>query len=889
MNTHKSFLLLITFHFFITIQAQEESSFITEQNRLLPFHDKYLNTYFGTTDFKLPGASSLTETYTISNPGRYVLTANIESDIGTGSNSIIYINSNNVYLDLNKKAIRMSNSTTSIDGILINNGKKNITIANGMISDVTENGISVGINSKNITIKNVYISNCDEAGINFTGTSSNEITHCFIKNCTITGCTGGTTVDAIGLKIDYCDFLTVENCTFSTNTTSTNNLDAYGVYATNSQQGSFFKSIASNNAGETIAAGFFLENCTNFYFNNCRANANIATDSSASEVYGFKLDNCNYCTLEECIGNNNSALYSAYGFALDTSANNYIFKCTGSNNSISQTDASDSCSGFVTLTANCNYNTFKECIANNNQNGNSSSTSGGIILNQADRCVIEDCTASHNGQSTGYAYGIILKSTCENTMVRNCKASNNSTTGVSSLPFNTTGYLNIEGDTDSHSFYSVAVQPDYKIVIVGFTDASPFDGLVARLNTDGSFDTTFNTTGYINSEGDTNSYVYNHVVLQDDGKIIVVGYTDGDDGIILRFNTDGSLDTTFNSTGYINLENGTNSYIYKKVAIQSDGKYVVVGQSDGNDGIVVRYNTDGSLDTTFNSTGYIITEDGTDSYLYDSVALQSDGKIVVVGRTDGSEGVIARYTTDGSLDPTFNTTGYFNAEGATGIDFNRLFGVAIQSDGKIVAVGRTDANDGLVARFNTDGTLDTTFNSTGYFNAENGTTSYLFYSLALDDDDKIIAVGYTNSSYGLIVRLNTNGTLDTTFNSTGYIINTVNDTNAYFFNDVTVQNDGKIIGVGRTKGNDGFIVRYTADGSLDTTINLRAIGIYDEHTSPSTNLIMDCFGFCNKDISNSCYNYYALYNYTANTLDVSYDSLASLTIPTHKNISINNR
>ena len=149
----------------------------------------------------------------------------------------------------------------------------------------------------------------------------------------------------------------------------------------------------------------------------------------------------------------------------------------------------------------------------------------------------------------------------------------------------------------------------------------------------------FNKVGYVVNVPN-NSSIYYSVALQPDGKIVAVGATNNGvgliNGLIARFNTNGELDQTFNNgTGFItNIPN--DSEAYTSVALQPDGKIVVVGRTDQNngnqDGLIARFNTDGELDQTFNAPhGFINTEVGTNSWAYNSVALQADGKIIVVG------------------------------------------------------------------------------------------------------------------------------------------------------------------------------------------------------------------------------------------------------------------
>ena len=183
----------------------------------------------------------------------------------------------------------------------------------------------------------------------------------------------------------------------------------------------------------------------------------------------------------------------------------------------------------------------------------------------------------------------------------------------------------------------------------------------------------FNKGGYVTNVPN-NSFIYRSVALQPDGKIVAVGRTDDDNGLIARFNTDGSLDQTFNGTGFItNVPN--NSAYYNSVALQPDGKIVAVGETDDDNGLIARFNTDGTLDTqTFNNGTGFITNVPNNSFDYLSVALQPDGKIVAVGQTDNNDGLIARFLSNGVLDAesNWNTNNYRESANINNISIGLL-------------------------------------------------------------------------------------------------------------------------------------------------------------------------------------------------------------------------
>jgi uncharacterized delta-60 repeat protein len=293
--------------------------------------------------------------------------------------------------------------------------------------------------------------------------------------------------------------------------------------------------------------------------------------------------------------------------------------------------------------------------------------------------------------------------------------------------------LNADGTVDSTfnsgtgtdgSIVSIVLQSDGKALVGGwFTtiNGTSRHG-IARLNTDGGLDNTFDA-GTGGKRGFSVGRVWS-VALQPDSKVLVGGAFTTFNGttrnLIARLNEDGSVDSTFNpGTG----PNGT----IVSIGLQADGKLLVGGKfttSSGTNGIAIaRLNADGSVDSTFNDgTG----ADGT----VVSIAVQTDGKVVVGGFEVGtSKGLIARLNADGSLDSTFNP--------GTGAD-SEIWSVAVQADGKVVLGGHFTTISGIkrnyIARLNADGSLDTTFDpGTG--------ADDLVWSVAVQADSKVLVGG----------------------------------------------------------------------------------------------------------------------------------------------------
>jgi uncharacterized delta-60 repeat protein len=328
------------------------------------------------------------------------------------------------------------------------------------------------------------------------------------------------------------------------------------------------------------------------------------------------------------------------------------------------------------------------------------------------------------------------------------------------------------------------------------------------------------------------------LAVQTDGKIVVAGYAGvgrADQIALVRYNADGSLDKSFNGTGKIITAVGDGDCHGEGLALQSDGKIIVAGYSFNPSGknraefTVLRYNGDGTLDTGFGKSGKVTTQIGGNSDSANSVALQSDGKIVVAGYTfapGNNDFAIARYNANGTLDAAFNGTGKATADFSK-LDYGR--GVAVQSDGKIVVAGDAAHGDGrtfAVARFNANGTPDLSFNKTGKVTTDFGSGNAEARGVAVQSDGKIVVAGFASTDgteKSALIRYNPDGTLDTSFGGTGKVLTLVgmSGSNA---TGIALQNDGKIVSAGYAINNSGrdrdfAIVRYNPNGSLDTSFN----------------------------------------------------------------------
>lgn len=391
---------------------------------------------------------------------------------------------------------------------------------------------------------------------------------------------------------------------------------------------------------------------------------------------------------------------------------------------------------------------------------------------------------------------------------------------------------------------AVVTLPDGKLIVAGdarATGGTYSDIMVARYTAAGVLDATFGTSGStIKSAGARDDRGY-ALAVQADGKIIVAG--DAIDGsnnsslTVLRFNADGSVDTTFDTDGVATVLTGSGGTgsggSGTSVAVQSDGKILVGGAAPGPSGTdlaVVRFNANGSVDTTFGGgDGIVLTSVSlaTDAAL--GVAVQADGKIVAGGFTQvaptNADFLVVRYAADGTLDTTFSGDGIATTQVTTGND--AASSIALQSDGKIVLAGTAPAGgsgdfDFTVVRYAADGTLDTTFSGDGIATAGvAASTNEVQYAVAVQPADGKILVGgksvdgSANSSFA-VLRLTAAGAVDTAFGSNGWLLTPLQGTDDVVYG-LSVQSDGKIVATGAAANNGGKVAlaRYSASGALD--------------------------------------------------------------------------
>jgi uncharacterized delta-60 repeat protein len=344
-------------------------------------------------------------------------------------------------------------------------------------------------------------------------------------------------------------------------------------------------------------------------------------------------------------------------------------------------------------------------------------------------------------------------------------------------------------------------------------------GPAVALAAPGDLDPSFGTGGtVITSFGGTD--VASAVVIQPDGKLVVAGRTNiaGNTVFALaRYNPNGGLDPAFGTGGLVTTDFGSTDQAFA-VALQGDGKIVTAGRR-GSDVIVARYNANGSVDSSFGSTtGRVITNFGATEQAL-ALVLQPDGKIVVAGRTNkpapsgNFDFALARYEASGTLDLTFGTAGLVTTDFGGSVD--RAFAMALQPDGKLVVVGDSDANFAL-ARYDSNGSLDASFGAGGKVITSFGGTDQAS-AVILQPDGKLVVAGQTDTGISIdfaLARYMPDGSLDGTFGSGGRVTTNFTGNSDDLGSAVVLQSDGKIV-VGGTSEDNFALARYTPEGALD--------------------------------------------------------------------------
>lgn len=379
----------------------------------------------------------------------------------------------------------------------------------------------------------------------------------------------------------------------------------------------------------------------------------------------------------------------------------------------------------------------------------------------------------------------------------------------------------------------LAVTADGKILVAGRSSRpvlsesdQDYDFALVRYNSNGSLDSSFGSGGKVTTDLSGRRDLAECLAIQGDGKIVLAGHCLDAAHVffqnaLVRYNADGSPDFTFGAGGKVTtpVEGSIQTFA---VAIQPDNK-IITGSTIG-DFLLLRYNSDGSRDFSFRSRGKTTTDFAGRSDQAFAVAVQPDGKIIVAGTTETQSNAnilaFARYNVGGELDPSFGaggkTTAAFTGQGDV------VFGIILQPDGKIVAGGRAAFTEFGLIRLNSDGSVDTSFGNQGKVITQFPEGPSEIRALALQTDGDIVAVGHSGPNppaYRFaLARYSSNGSLDSSFGTGGRVTTDLSDKGDAAYA-VGLQPNGKIVVAGNAENDNIFrvfgVARYNSDGSLD--------------------------------------------------------------------------
>lgn len=336
-----------------------------------------------------------------------------------------------------------------------------------------------------------------------------------------------------------------------------------------------------------------------------------------------------------------------------------------------------------------------------------------------------------------------------------------------------------------------ALQADGKMITAApYNSGSNWDLVVVRLNSDGSPDNSFGIAGKTTTAITPGNDVPYGIVLQPDGKIIIAGTgtNANEDAFLVRYNTNGTPDNSFDGDGLVFTDMGGNEGAFG-VVLQPDGKIVAAGYASPGgqvDPAAFRYNSNGTLDNSFDGDGIaVFAGPSTDDYPRGGLVLQPDGKIVMAGLDNYNGGnfhaEVVRLNANGTPDNSFGVNGLVTF---LSLPYALFYSMTIQTDGKIIGAGigaltmSPGSGNLLIARFNSDGSLDNSFNGTGHNIYSVGYNCGLF-SVMQQANGKLIAAGfarYIDPVTAAIThdfamgRYNSNGTLDNAFDGDGVLV-----------------------------------------------------------------------------------------------------------------------
>ncbi|MBL7938672.1 MAG: hypothetical protein JNL43_04860 [Flavobacteriales bacterium] len=379
--------------------------------------------------------------------------------------------------------------------------------------------------------------------------------------------------------------------------------------------------------------------------------------------------------------------------------------------------------------------------------------------------------------------------------------------------FGTTGYVI---DTELAEAKSVAVYPDGRIVMCAGNSLYMF-------MPDGTRAAAFGNAGVVTPIG-LNA---GDVLIQPDGKILVAGVLNavgvGQDMAAARFESDGTPDASFGVAGFVQVVLPNFDYC-RSMTLLDDGRILLTGSSNIDFAShLIMMNADGSMDASFGDNGHVVWMP-VPGDIFDvlDAAVQADGRIIFVGEhaPEVDDDVIGRFLPDGTLDITYNGTG------TTYLDFGQnndeLDQVELDAQGRsVVLATSSDAgsfNSGSLARLNTDGTIDPTFGTNGFVALNTASTTYTPKSFCIQSDGKLVVTGTTGGTGRnlYLVRFDADGALDIGFGDAGYSI--VDLPNREEGNAIAATSDQSLVVAGRSQitgaGSDLLVARFWQSSGL---------------------------------------------------------------------------
>jgi uncharacterized delta-60 repeat protein len=356
-------------------------------------------------------------------------------------------------------------------------------------------------------------------------------------------------------------------------------------------------------------------------------------------------------------------------------------------------------------------------------------------------------------------------------------------------------------------------------------------------------DNTFGISGLATTTFGQNLSFITSLELQTDGKILACGNNkigNSNQLVISRYNADGTLDNSFGTLGKVItsiFNDGVSSYF--KIKLQSDGKILIGGSSGATlgatDFVILRLNIDGSFDNTFGTNGITITDINNKTNVAICLEIQNDNKILLAGRTytdfEYDNIAVVKYNSNGTLDNSFGNLGIFTLDiGGGGINasIETISSIKFLPNGKILLGGSTDDTSAvesynfLLMRLNNNGSIDTTFGINGKTITNFGDSESIA-SLNITSDNKIIAAGslWNGTARKIcLAKYSIDGNIDTTFGNNGIVITQIN---SIAMNDQILQatliTDNKLLCTG-VSNNDFLMVRYNSNGTLDNSFNM---------------------------------------------------------------------